>query len=38
MEHLDKQIEKLTPMIIEKLGARYTDDFLAEPSFLEREF
>ncbi len=38
MEHLDKQFEKLRPMIEERLGNNYADDFLGEESFLEREF
>lgn len=38
MKHLDKQIEKLKPMIVEKLGTRYANDFLGEPSIFEKEF
>lgn len=38
MEHLDKQFEKLRPMIEERLGNDYADDFLGKPSFWEREF
>lgn len=38
LKHLDKQFEKLRPMIEEKLGNNYADDFLGRQSFLEREF
>lgn len=38
MEEFERLLEECRPEIVERLGTHYADDFLGEPSYLERYF